>query len=415
MKSLQQFIKDFFTNEGHHVFLSLLIAKICGFLGSLFIIHLLSESDFGRVSIVSSVFFIFLAFSGFGSQQILLRYGSVAQDLEEKNALSSYLFRKGFFYQLLLSVLFFIVSVFYITRYEDIFFIFLLFNIRLIGSYFLIHIQCEFRISGKNKDFATVSNAVNILGLILLFVLSKYFGLNGYLFAIAFTPFVSLFWLKKSPKSITLKSFRFKKKELWNFGILAGGSALLSDMLFSADVLLLSFLMTETAVANYKVAILIPSNITFLAATFMQTDYSLLAKNSKNKSFLKNYILNFYKIFVPVSAVIFLVGFIFKTKIISFFFSEKYSGNEMVFAVLLAGFSLNMLLRNLYGTLISAVGLMKFNTFISLLNIIFLVIFAFIFVNKLGILGMAVSLSLSMFLSGILFLISFHLYWKTLK
>ncbi|MGS0747692.1 hypothetical protein [Halpernia sp. GG3] len=130
---------------------------------------------------------------------------------------------------------------------------------------------------------------------------------------------------------------------------------------------------------------------------------------------MKNYVLNFYKIFVPISVLTFLVGFLFKVEIISFFFSGKYSGNEIIFAVLLGSFSLNMLLRNLYGTLISAVGLMKFNTVISLLNIILLVTFAFILVIKFGVMGMALSLSLSMIICGFLLLFAFYLYWKSLK
>lgn len=415
MKSLYQFIKDFFNNKGHHVFLSLLISKVCGFLGSLFIIRILPEKEFGTVSIVASIFFIFLSISGFGSQQILLRYGSISQDIDEKRTLSKYLLKKGFIYQLLLSFIFLLISFFYITKYEDVFIIFLLFCIRLIGFYFLIHIQSELRISGDNKAFANVSNLVNILGLVLLLVFSYYFGLKGYLIAIAFTPFLALFWYRKDDYLSAAKEFSFTKKEIWNYGFLAAGCSVLSDMLFSADVLLLSFFMNETAVANYKVALLIPSNIVFLAATFMQSDYPKLAKYSRDKVFLKNYILNYYKIFLPASIIIFLFGFIFKTEILAFFFSAKYSGNHLIFLVFLASFSLNMLLRNLYGTLLSAVGLMKFSTFISGLNIILLVGFTFIFVDRFGILGMAISLSLSMLICGLLLLLSFYRYWKVLK
>ena len=71
MESLRNFIDDFFKNNGQHVFISLLIAKICAFLGSLFIIRILPENDFGILSIVASVFAIFAPFSGFGSQQSL--------------------------------------------------------------------------------------------------------------------------------------------------------------------------------------------------------------------------------------------------------------------------------------------------------------------------------------------------------
>lgn len=415
MKDLRNFIGDFFYNKGQHVFLSLLIAKICAFLGSLFIIRILPENDFGTISIVASVFAIFMPFSGFGSQQSLLRFGSMSDDLMEKEKLSTYLLKQGFIYQLLLSGLFIFVSFFFINKYEDIFYIFLLFTIRLIGFYFLNHIQSQFRIFGNNRGFARITNIVNLSGVVLLLVLSYYFGLKGYLIAIAVTPFIAFFWFKKEYLNSVVENFSFSKKDIWNYGIHAAGTALLSDTLFSADVLMLSFLMNETAVANYKVAILIPANITFLALTFMQSDFPVLAKNYRNRNFLNSYITNYYKIFIPISLLIFLVGFTFKTEILYLFFSERYADNSWVFVILLAGFSLNMLFRNLYGNLLSAVGMMKMNTAISILTLVMLVLFSFVFVKKFGIEGMAFSLTLSMFIGGFLLLFSFYLYWKDLK
>ena len=415
MNSLYLFVSDFLKNKGHHVFFSLLLAKICGFLGSLFIIRILPENEFGTISIVASIFFIFVSFSGFGSNQSLLRYGSISQRFSEKRVLSNYLLKQGFLHQLIISGVFLLVSIFYNNKYEDILLIFLLFTVRLIGSFFLSHIQAELRVFGNNKAFAQVSNFVNISGVILLLLLSYYFGLIGYLIAIAVAPFLSLIWFKKNTFSVAIKAIDFTKKEIWSFGLHAAGTAVLSDALFSADILLLSFLMNETAVASYKVGLLIPLNITFLAATFMQSDYTVLAKNSKNKSFLKNYIANYYKLFIPISCLIFLVGFIFKTEIISFFFSSKYSESQLIFVIFLGAFSLNMLLRNLYGSLLSAVGMMKMNTVISILTLIMLLVFSFIFVARFGIEGMAISLSLSMLIGGFLLLFSFYLYWKDLK
>lgn len=415
MESLQEFLRNFLNRKGQYVFFSLLIAKLCAFIGALFLIRILPENEFGTMSIVASIFAVFVPFSGFGSPQILLRYGSITNGDHEKNALSNYLFFQGFGYQVLLGLLFLAVSIFYVNRYENILMIFAFFAIRLIGVYYLNHIQSQFRIFGQNAKFALVNNVVNISGLVLLLLLSYFFGLNGYLLAIAITPFFALIWFKRKDFKRSTESFSFKKKELWNYGIHASGTALLSDLLFSADILLLSFLIDESAVANYKVAILIPANITFLAITFMQNDFPELAKNYLNKSFLTNYISNYYKIFLPISLLVLIIGYLGKNEILHLFFSEKYSDNGFIFAILLLGFCLNMLLRNLYGNLLSAVGKMKLNTAVSLLTLIFLIIFSFIFVKMFGIMGMAISLTLSMFLSGLLLLFFFSLYLKKLK
>ncbi|WP_052252076.1 oligosaccharide flippase family protein [Kaistella solincola] len=416
MESLQLFISDFFKNKGQHVFLSLLVTKICAFAGSLLIIKLLPENVFGMISIVASVFAIFLPFSGFGSQQSLLRYGALQENDFDKKQLSTFLLKEGFYRQLFLSVIFLGVAFIYIEKYGDILVFFLFFSIRFIGFYFLNHLQSEARIFGNNMRFAQLTNTVNIAGLIFLLLFTYFFGIRGYLFAIALTPFVALFYFRRENfVSLKLPSAKFKNKEMSKYGLFSAGTALLSDTLFSADVLLLSFLMNAVSVASYKVAILIPANITFLALAFMQSDFPLLAKNFKNKSFLQNYITNYYKIFIPLSAGILLVGYIFRQEILNLFFNEKYVANSPVFFILLTGFCLNLLFRNLYGNLLSAVGLMKTNTLISFFTLLLLLIFSFFLVGKFGVMGMAVSLTLSMLIGGFLLIFSFYLYWKDLK
>ena len=76
---------------------------------------------------------------------------------------------------------------------------------------------------------------------------------------------------------------------------------------------------------------------------------------------------------------------------------------------------MNMLLRNLYGNLLSAVGKMKVNTLVSFLTLLLLVLFSAFLVTKFGVIGMAMSLSLSMTLGGLLLMYSFLLYLKDLK
>ncbi|MEI7488441.1 MAG: oligosaccharide flippase family protein, partial [Chryseobacterium sp.] len=113
MKSLKDFLRSFFNNSGHYVFLSFLIAKICGFIGSLLIIRLLPENEFGVLSIFLSVLTIFLPFTGFGSGQSLMRFGSISSDENEKLKISSYFFFKGILFEIILIILFLGASIFY--------------------------------------------------------------------------------------------------------------------------------------------------------------------------------------------------------------------------------------------------------------------------------------------------------------
>ena len=412
MGGLKEFLSRFFSNKGHHVFFSFLIAKICGFLGSLVIIRLLPENEYGILTIVMSVCAIFLPFSGFGSNQILLRYGSISEK-ENKQNLSSYLFFKGIFNEIILIVIFVGISLFYAPKYENIIIIFLFFGIRLMGFYLSHHIQTYYRISGKNDIFAKVSNAINIGGFILLLVLTYLFKFYGYLLAIALIPYLSLFWLKKemfSAKRIVYDN----KKEIWRFGIFTAATSVISETLFSLDVMLLGFLMNENAVANYKVAILLPSNITFLAISFMQSDYPLLSKNYQNKNFLKSYIKNYYKIFIPICILILGFFYFFKDLLLKVFFGTNYSDNSNLMMILLLGFTFGMLSRNLFGNLLPAVGKIEVNTWVSILSLIILSVTAYFLVNTFGILGMGISLSLVLIWEGLAYLTFFGNYLKKL-
>ncbi|AZI38545.1 hypothetical protein EIB75_02115 [Epilithonimonas vandammei] len=412
MGGLKEFLSRFFSNKGHHVFFSFLIAKICGFLGSLVIIRLLPENEYGILSIVMSVCAIFLPFSGFGSNQILLRYGAISEK-ENKQNLSSYLFFKGIFNEIILIVIFVGISLFYAPKYENIIIIFLFFGIRLMGFYLSNHIQTYYRISGKNDIFAKVSNAINIGGFILLLVLTYLFKFYGYLLAIALIPYLSLFWLKKemfSAKRIVYDN----KKEIWRFGIFTAATSVISETLFSLDVMLLGFLMNENAVANYKVAILLPSNITVLAISFMQSDYPLLSKNYQNKNFLRSYIKNYYKIFIPICILILGFFYFFKDLLLKVFFGTNYSDNSNLMMILLLGFTFGMLSRNLFGNLLPAVGKIEVNTWVSILSLIILSVTAYFLVNTFGILGMGISLSLVLIWEGLAYLTFFGNYLKKL-
>lgn len=415
MKSLKDFIRAFFANKGQYVFLSLLITKICAFSGSLLMIRILPEKEFGILSIVASLFAIFAPFSGLGSYQSLIRFGSLSNSESEKKELSAYLFKKGFFYQLIISFVFFLISFLYVKYYYYIFYIFFFFAIRLIGVYFLSHVQAELRIHLKNKEYAMLNNIVNVSGLLMMIIFSIFWGLYGYLLANIIAPFLSLFWYKRSLWKTRSLLLRFTKKEIWSFAVHASLTALLSDAFFSVDILLLNFFKNESVVANYKVALLIPANITFLAISFMQSDYPLLAKNYRNKSFLINYLANYYKIFIPISFLVLVLGWFLSSTILQLLFGTQYMDNSFAFSLLLGAFCGSMLLRNLYGNMLSAVGLMKKNTFYSILSLILLAGFAYFLVPKSGAVGMAVSLAATLTIIGVLMMFSFFAYLRTLK
>lgn len=415
MKSLQIFLQNFLKNQGQYVLVSLLIVKICAFLSSLFIIKLLPTEDFGKMSIVTAIFAIFSSCTGLGSHQSLLRFGCISENLIDKERLSAYLLRQGFIYQLILTVIFLGSSLFYVNKYEDIIWIFIFFAVRFVGFYFFNYVQTELRINNKNREFAKLNNVISIFGLIITLTLTYFFELKGYLVSIAIIPFFSFFWYKNNNWTVKKIPNIFNSKDVWKYAFHTSGTTVLSDALFSIDILLLGFLLNENYVADYRVAILIPSNVTFLALAFMQSDFPVLAKNYKNKLFLKNYISGYYKFFIPVCLVIFFVCTFFCKDILKLFFNEKYAENSLLFVIFIFTFLMNILFRNLYGNLMSAVGRMSVNTKVSLFSLLLLITLSFILVPKYHLMGMAISVSVTLLFSGFFLAFFFYKYLKELK
>lgn len=413
MNSLRHFLRNFINNKGQYVFTAMLVKKICAFIGAWLIIRLLSESDFGKISIVAAVFNVVAAGSGMGLPQSLLHFGAGKKE-KDKRVLARTLLWEGFRMQLVLTVLFLLVAIFYIPRYTDIFIIFLFFGIRLIGTFFFDHIQIQQRIDFKNKAFSILNIIMSLLGLVFIFVGSMLWGWVGYLVAIAITPYLSLFWLKNDKvKSLPRKLIWHGK--IGRYARYAVFNGLLSDLLLAADVIILSFLLHEKAVADYRVGIMIPRNLVFFSLVFMKSDFALIAKHYTEASFLKSYVANYYKIFIPVVLAFFFVFFMLRKDIVGFIFGVEYMGLDILFTIFLLTFLGNILMRNLYGNLLSAVGRMFDNVKVSVVAIVVLVVLGLVWVPRFQTEGMAFSLLCSMGVSGAMSAYYFWKYMKTLK
>lgn len=400
MKDVLIFLKSFYRNHGMFVFLSFLIQKVSAFATTLIIIRLLTKEEFGLLSIVPAVFVMFAPFNGRGLPVGLLRYGTLLNSKEEKQFFANQILKQSVVFQFFLSVIFLITSIFFVDKYESILIIFIAFSIRLFGQVFLAHIQSYFRIQFNNKKFALVTIYNSVISLLLVILATYFYGFNGYLVAVTIAPFFVLFWYKKEMFSNVNSIFSFNKKEFNQFSWHAAINNFSIELLFAIDILILSFLLNEESVASYKVAILIPANMIFLAQSFIQSDYPKITLNNNDHRYLKNYILNYFKFFIPVCLLIISLGYIFREEIIILFFGKDYLSVSSYFTIFLFAFSANMIFRVLFGNLLSAIGKMNLVTYSTTISVVVLIISSMLLVPKLQIMGMVYSMFLALIFCG---------------
>ena len=191
MKDFYKFIKQFLQNNGLNVFISIFLSKFTMLINTIFIVKMINQAEFGRITLIASVLSFFTPWNGIGSLQMFMKYGSELENEVDKNQLGQHLFWKGLVNQLIVSVLFVCVCLIYTIKFDHLFWIIFFFTIRLFGYYFLSHIIIDFRIKGNNKKFAEINNITNIVGLIITFALTYFYGALGYVISLAIGAFIS--------------------------------------------------------------------------------------------------------------------------------------------------------------------------------------------------------------------------------
>lgn len=415
MKDLIRFIQSFLQNNGFYVFLSFLIEKLVMLINIIFIVKMIPQDEFGRITLIASIVAFMSPWSGFGSLQVLMKFGAGENDEQIKQDLSRKLLRNGMVYQFLLALIFIAVANIYTLKFEQLEWIILLFAIRLFGMFFQSHLTIDYRINGKNKKFAFLNIFINCIGLLLTFILTIYYGAIGYMVSLAIAPFLSLFFyskniIQKAVNQITSMNW----KAMWRYGRMESLAYFASELLFSIDIAMIALFMLDKDIALYKVAIILPMNLLFLPTILFQTDFPRIIQNCHDKNFLKFYIKNYYKIFIPLGVIIVFGSYFLKDWLIKLFFNQTYLLGDKVFFIVTIAVVLGMLFRILYINLNSTIGRSDWNVRVSILSIISLVIFDAFLIPSYGIEGAAFGMLFTFVISGLYACYLFRKYLKSI-
>ena len=415
MKDFYKFIKQFLQNHGLFVFLSFMIEKFVMLINIIFIVKMISQDEFGQITLIASVLTFIVPWSGFGSLQLLMKYGAGEKNEENRKNLSRKLLRKGIVYQIFLAVIFVLVANLYTIKFDHLEWIILLFAVRLFGLYFQSHLIIDYRINGHNKKFALLNIILNSIGLLFTFGLTYYFGAIGYMISLAIIPFLSLFFYNKTlfQKSIDTLA-HLNRKAMWKYGRMESLAYFASEILFSIDIAMIAYFMSDNDIALYKVAIILPLNLLFIPTILFQTDFPRIIKNCQDKTFLQFYIKNYYKMFVPIGIIILIGSFFLKDWLIKIFFNSSYLKGDTVFFIATIAVVIAMLFRVLYINLNSAIGRSDWNVRVSIVSILSLIIFDAILIPLYKIEGAALGMLLTFTVSGLYAYYLFRSYLKNI-
>ena len=415
MKHILFLINGFTVRSGNYIFTASIISKLFSFLGSWIALIILPDKELGLAIFAFNIISFIIPLGGLGAQQSLLRYGSFLSTNTEKINLYNFTLKKGFKGSVYLILIVIVLSPIFTYKLNSALLYLILFSFSILSYFLFDNLKIKYRIINNNKMFAKMDIVFSSIQVISILLLSYYFGVFGYVIAIIIAPLATflIFLMKdKKNKSEEIISFNFCDKEFRKYGFFASLANVATQLLFAIDIFLIGFLLINPAlITHYKYVSIIPFSLLILPNILISTDFVTITENISNKFFVKNYIKSFMILFSIMSAIIFGILFIFGKSILNIF-GPIYVEYYHLFIILTIGVIGILILRSLFGNLLSSIGKAHINYWIAICSLVLNVVLNFNLIPKYGILGAGITSAIIMWFSGFLSLILFVYYYK---
>ncbi|MEX0811163.1 MAG: oligosaccharide flippase family protein [Chitinophagales bacterium] len=404
--SAQNFIQSFLKRKGAYVLFSSFAIKLLAFLLTLYVIRVIPKDEFGYIVYAVTIIAFILPFHGFGVHQGLLRYGSISESQQLKKYYFNLIIKRGIFYSAIMIAVICLLSPLLSSNLEQSLIYIIVLSFQLISLLLIESIRIYTRLINLNKGFA-ITGIYNSLILLLSAMLATYFwGGKGYVAALVLAPF---FYSAYLIKRFNLLRYNRKLKpqhsirEFLSYGFYSSLGGVLSQLLYAVDILLIGNLIQDAEqLAQYKTSNIIPFSLHILPVAIMTTDFVKLAKNAQsNRTFIKDYYLNYLKVMLFICIGIIIVFYFFSHDILHIF-GKQYTEDNNLMLIFSIGTVGALLLRIPLGNMLSAIGWPRVNAFFSLIVLLINVFAGYYFVLHYGVLGAAYTTVFLMWFSGIL-------------
>jgi len=414
LKRLSNFLLSFSSRSGNYILFASIWSRLLSFLASWIALQIIPDRKLGIV-IYAFQFILFISpIASMGLNQGLIRYGAFLKTIEEKNKLFSFVLKKGLLITSIFTILTILFSFTISFDIPETSYYLRLLSLAFITQFLFEILQIQFRLQKKNKTYAFTEITYNIILVTLVFLLSYFYKELGYAVALVLTPLLSfILFIKRIKFSQHRKiHFNFVDFSFWRYNFFASMSSVTTILLVSIDILLIGYLMSDMEmVTAFKYVSIVPFSILFLSRAFMATDFVIFTEKISDKTFIYDYIKNYILLFSIISMA-FLTVILFFGKSILAIFNPSYISHYSTLVVLTIGVAGILILRGIFGNLLSSIGKSQISFIIILTAIIFNFILNYYLIPVYGIFGAAITSAFLMWFTGILCMLFFFYYFN---
>jgi O-antigen/teichoic acid export membrane protein len=360
---------------GLHIFLGNTFTKFVAFFGSIFIINLLTKSEYGTLGYVENLYHYAYLLAGLGMTNALLRYVVLAPTPEEKKSYYSYIIRRSIQVNIVLVVIMVAIMVLYPHPNEFA-------QARWLLPILLLALPVQslndsqitiYRAMFDNRRYALTAFATVTLVIAGKYILSLVLRLPG---AVIATPIVYGLLALVVGFLVYRRYFRGKskvqalnseqKKEVLTYSLQYMVTNGIWALFMLNDIFLLGRLTGDSQmVADYKVAYVLPGNLSLISASIGVLVAPYFMRNENNIPWVRR---AYKKTYLATAGLMALaVGFlyVFAHPVISLLY-PKYIDVVPVMRVLLIASFINNGIRYTNAHLLSSMGQIKYNMYVSL-------------------------------------------------
>lgn len=412
------FINGFKQRKGGYIFSAIVTSKVLSFLLSIIILRILSKDDYGNLMYAYTIISFMMPFMGMGIFQSFMKYAPVQEFLFQRKSLFKYSLIGGSVASVFLIILILVLASFATKQVPEAYHYLLAFSFLILAHFIFESVKSYLRIFFLNKAYAQIEIAHSILVFILAVILTYFFGAFGFIISLVLVPLLISLWIlqKKRILSEIQLLVDFDKKRFWIYGIYTSLGGLVSQVIFSVDLISIGNLLESSSeIAHYKALSLIPFSLLFLPSAIIKTDFVKLVQEAKNRLYLINYAKSFMSIFFIISLMIIGFVYFFDAWLIELIYGQEYQDTDQLLLVFSVGIAGAFIFRIPFGNIMVAIGWTKISTIISLITLLADLILNYLWIQEWGIIGAAYATSLLLWLSGFAVFIVFLIYLQKLK
>ena len=407
-----------------HITLGTFLTKFVAFFGSIVVVRILSKFDYGILGYVENIYSYAFILAGMGLSNGVLRYLVKAEDQKEKRKYYNYIIKNSIYIDLGIALLLCIIAMVvpFPDNYSDSKHLLPILALLLPFQDLLNEELYTIRSFFKNKLYAYMafcSSALLIGGRVIG---ARCGGVNGVLwsrtlinatFAIILFVIVSRLFTDNNRDCIN----KDEKKEVntYSFQYMITNGFWAIFML--NDTFLLGMLLNDpSALADYKVAYVLPGNLSIFATAIGVYVAPYFIKNEKNLEWIR---LKFKNVLILscllVGAAASIIA-VFANPIITTIYGVQYTNTIALMRVLLLAAFLNSGIRYTIANILAAMGEIKYNMIISGIGIGLQIILDIILIPKIGVMAVAISnCGVYLLMSLALFVVFYIKYYTTTK